>query len=252
MIRSMSLLNSALLVVGGALVGGVCGGLVVTTIGASPEKTPQVRAAQQEDARGASNREGADSQEEVEALRWKVASLERRVSLLTFAQEHRSPTREVAAEEGQGEPGKPTKTVDDPVFEAAVRDVLDRVEVERDSQRDTRRDQRQAESAERWISAVGQQLRLRDDQQQQIKTLLQKQSESTRALRDSNVEGRPLLRSEWRAKMAEISQQTEAALVGILDAAQRAKYDALDEDDKIGNQRSFGGRGGGGSGGRQE
>jgi hypothetical protein len=249
----MTLLNSALLVVGSALVGGVCGGLLVTTMTPQQDE-PKMRAASQQEApRGDRAVENAGG-EEVEALRGKLASLERRVSLLTFAQEHRSPTREVAEGEGQqeGEQGKPTKTVDDPVFEAAVRDVLDRVEVERDSQRDTRRDQRQAESAERWISAVGQQLQLREDQQQQIKAILQKQSESTRALRDSTVEGRPLLRSEWRAKMAEISQQTEVALVALLDTSQKAKYDALDEDDKIGSQRSFGGRSSTGSGQRPE
>jgi hypothetical protein len=248
----MTLLNSALLVVGGALLGGVSGGLLVRTMDGSSEKAPQVSASREAVQMGKAS--GNEDSDEVEALRGKLASLERRVSLLTFAQEHRSPTREVAEGEGQqeGEQGKPTKTVDDPVFEAAVRDVLDRVEVERDSQRDTRRDQRQAESAERWISAVGQQLQLREDQQQQIKAILQKQSESTRALRDSTVEGRPLLRSEWRAKMAEISQQTEVALVALLDTSQKAKYDALDEDDKIGSQRSFGGRSSTGSGQRPE
>jgi hypothetical protein len=132
--------------------------------------------------------------------------------------------------------------VDDPVFEAAVRDVLDRVQDEREAQRNTRRDQREAESADRWVLAVGPQLQLREDQQSQIKAILQKQSESMRALRDSNTDDRPMLRSEWRAKMTEISQQTETALLGVLDASQKAKYETLDEDDKVGGQRSFGGR----------
>lgn len=240
----MALLNSALLVVGGAVIGGVCGGLLVTSM-APPRDEPKLRAAPQQEApqgMRASDDEGAES---VEALRTRLASVERRVSLLTFAQDHRSPTREAAEGEGNGEeePGKPKKTVDDPVFEAAVRDVLDRVQDERDSQRNTRRDQREAESVDRWVAAVGPQLQLRDDQQTQIKAILQKQSESMRALRDSNTDERPMLRSEWRAKMQEISQQTEAALVGVLDASQRAKYDALDEDDKIASQRSFGGAG---------
>jgi hypothetical protein len=240
----MTLLNSALLVVGGALVGGVCGGLVVMTMVPSHESAAQAgKVLAREAPQGA---KGEDD-EAVAALRMRVDSLDRRVSLLTFSQEHRSPTREVAQGEGEqaGEPGKPKKTVDDPVFEAAVRDVFDRVQDERDSQRNLRRDQREAESTDRWLSVVGQQLQLREDQQTQIKSILQKQSESLRALRDSNSEARPVLRSEWRTKMAEIAQQAETALAGVLDASQKAKYDALDEDDKIAGRGSFGRFGGG-------
>lgn len=242
MMTGMSLLKSASLVVGGALVGGVCGALVVTTLLPSHDKAPQLAPVSPREAPSGAKAQDDEAAEAVEALQMRLSSLERRVSLLTFAQEHRSPTREVAEDEGT-EPGQPKKTVDDPVFEAAVRDIFDRVEDERDSQRNTRRDQRETERTDRWVAAMGEQLQLREDQQQQVRALLQKQSESLRALRDSNSAERPVLRSEWQAKMTAISQQTETALAGILDASQRTKYEALDEADKIGSRSSFG-RGG--------
>lgn len=236
----MTLLKSASLVVGGALIGGVCGALVVTRLLPSHDKAPQLgRVSTHEAPQGAKAQDDEEGVESVEALKIRLSSLERRVSLLTFAQEHRSPTREVADEE-ETDPGQPKKTVDDPVFEAAVRDIFDRVEDERDSQRNTRRDQRETERSERWVSAMSQQLQLREDQQQQVKALLQKQSESMRALRDSNAEDRPVLRSEWQAKMRAISQEAETALAGLLDASQRTKYDALDDADKIDSRGSFG------------
>jgi hypothetical protein len=168
---------------------------------------------------------------------------------LTYSQPHRSPTKQVPADGDEDEAGEagevPMKTVDDPVFEAAVRDVMDQVDYERDAERDARREERRSEWSSRWVSSMGDQLGLRDDQRERVLDVIQDHFNALTQLREKSPEERPVLRSEWRAQMNELSGKAEKELFEVLDSSQKQKYEELDDGDKIGGRGSFGRFGGG-------
>lgn len=218
----------------GSVLGGIAGASLVLALGTPKTGELEKERAPEPSAHARSANE-SDRQDELAALRARVDSLNRRVSLLTFAQEHRSPT---TADDNRQDAGRetPEKSVDDPVFEAAVRDVIDQVDEERDAQRDARRAERRTEWTKRWIVSLGDQLALRPDQAARIEAIVGEHVEAMRALRNSDGDAGPVLRSEWRRRVKEISDQSEQKLGSVLDPSQKAKYDALDEADKLGGR----------------
>ena len=130
--------------------------------------------------------------------------------------------------------------MDDPVFEAAVRDVLDQVRVEQRSQRDTERETRRRESVTRWSGGLQPKLRLSDGQRQRIERIAEDYFAELRKLRDSD--DRPQSRDEWRTKMQTLREQSNAKIGGLLDPSQRRDYQALDAEEQLGFGLGGGGR----------
>jgi hypothetical protein len=179
---------------------------------------------------------------DLDELRARLSSLDRRVSLLTFAKGPALP-KSHGAEPGTADAGaQAQRSVDDPVFEAAVRDVLDQVEYERQAERDARRAEWRDEWPKRWTTPLVERLGLSTAQVDGMQAIAREHMGAVRALRESEDQGKPLLRSEWRTRVQSLSDQADKKLSELLDAAQKSKYDALDEADKLGG-RGFWGRG---------
>jgi len=122
--------------------------------------------------------------------------------------------------------------VDDPVFEAAVRDVVEQFDEERRAERQSRSDERRRQAAERWSTSLGDKLALTEDQKQKVMALATDYANEVRTARGSDAE--QVSGDEWRQKAAALREKSEARLTQVLDPVQRKKYDALEEDEKLG------------------
>lgn len=211
---------------GVALLGGLVGGLTMrlTAPAAKPPRT--VASAEPESS--------SDADDRIAQLEKAVATLERERKMTRLAAAYGSA---MGAAEDAGAPA--SSVVDDPVFQAAVRDAMDQAEVEK-------RDERRRKMSERWSNQLAQTLGLTDAQKEKIAAAMQGYFEDLRALRDS--EERP---ADWRQKMEELRKKRETQLTQALTPEQKQKYDALEDDEKLGagfGRRRRGGRGGGGDG----
>lgn len=128
--------------------------------------------------------------------------------------------------------------VDNPVFEAAVRDVMDRAEQERNLEREAQRAEWRKRTAEEWSSAVGEKLRLTEIQKAKATEIAQVFWERLRDLRQTDAGARPS-RQERREQIAALRKTSEAELTKILDPSQLRTYDQLDEAEKLGSSRSL-------------
>lgn len=221
------------------LAGGIAGGI------AGRVSAPDTKAK----ATTAASAEPADTSDLAE----KVAKLERTVAAL---ERERRITRAALARRMQGDDGTTDgdggaapATIDDPVFDTAVRDIMSQVNEERREERRARWEERRKQAADRWAGWLGGELGLSDAQKQKVAAIVQdyfkRMQEQMR-----NPDAGPMSRSERRDKMRSLRADTEKQLGQVLDAQQMDKYDGLDDDQKIGF--GFGGgrrRGGGGMGG---
>ena len=98
--------------------------------------------------------------------------------------------------------------------------------------------------ADRWSAQLGEKLGLSDAQKQKIAEIVQDYFKEMRAARDSDASR--LSGDEWRQKASEAKKKSEDKLGQVLDASQRQKYDALDDDQKLGFGMGGRRRGGGG------
>lgn len=201
-------------VLGAALLAGAAGGFVGRAMAPAAKASPAASSARPEAA-------AADTA----ALARRVEQLEQQAARLDRARTaERAPTGRGPAPGGEARP-----IVDDPVFEAAVRDVMDRLEEERRGERQTKREERQAQSAERWSQALGEKLGLSDAQKQKLAEIAQELSRQLRELRDSDA-GSPT-----DERVRELRARGEARVAQVLDPRQMEKYGALDPGEKLGS-----------------
>lgn len=125
--------------------------------------------------------------------------------------------------------------VADPVFEAAVRDILERIDDERRQERTTRSQKRAQLGAERASSRLAEELSLTDRQKQELFEIMKKHYESMAALRDSDDQ--PGTPGEWRERMQEVRRKTEEAIESHLSPAQVEKFQSLDGSEFFGGPR---------------
>jgi len=221
-----------------AILGGAVGGFVVARMGPAEaqakKEAPGARAAR--DGEAEADEEGDP---EVEALRGRIASLDRRISLLTaaFARGQEAPA------EGEEETGTNPRSADvaDPVFEAAVLDIVDRERERADGERETRRAELRTQRTARVSESLAGTLGLDEQQKAKLAELITGHFDALRALRDDENPERPVTPREWREKAQQIEQQLQENLKGVLSSQQLAAYQALDPDDQIGG--GFGRRG---------
>jgi hypothetical protein len=123
--------------------------------------------------------------------------------------------------------------VADPMFEAAVLDIVDRAEEDRDSDRDVRRAERAREQAEHWARELTTRLELTSEQAARV---LEIRTQLASDLRDHRraVEGGPFVpREQRRAAVAALRERAEHELRKELAPEQLARYEKLDTGLKL-------------------
>lgn len=220
--------SAVLSLVFAAVLGGAVGGFVVSRCSA-PRATPGVMA-ELPVKTAATNETSLEIR--VLALEDKVARLSRRPPGIAATP---APTG-AGLDSGTG--NAPT-VIDDPVFEVAVRDIVDRVEEERSSARDVRRDEQRRRMSETWVADLGLELSLTEPQKAKVTEIVSEMFQRLRELR--NLDAGTVRRSERVARMRAVSEDAEKKLAGVLDHSQMTAYRALDEDLRL-TGRSFGSR----------
>ena len=242
--------SRALTAVAAAVVGGAVGGLVVWVLlrtGVVDSQGPAVTA---ERAGMAVGKGGEGPGDGMAALRSRIEILEARVA----ASQRKASARaalaayNAAAMRGESDAGSddtdlaPVIDEEDPVFERAVRGVLDRIDEEREAERVVRRQDR----ARALTELMAEQLRLTATQRPKVERILAEQFSAFRELRRPSADAgiqRPVTRSQWHERMQDIRRQTEQELSRVLDEEQMSSYRQLIEREGIG--AGWGRRGGG-------
>lgn len=181
--------------------------------------------------------------DELAGLSERVRSLEQRVSLLTAAlgAQRRDGGDAPAGHTAETDPhngadaAPEAADVADPVFEAAVRDILERIDDERRNERTTRSQRRAQLGAERASERFGAELGLNERQKQELFDIMKKHYESMAALRDSDDQ--PGTPGEWRERTTELRRKTEEQIERALSPAQAEKFQALDGSEFFGGPR---------------
>jgi hypothetical protein len=221
-----------LIVAGAALGGGAMGGLAVAKLGGDRPKG----------AASAKAGEDALEPEQAGSLAERVERLERE---LATVKRQRNAAEALAAygsaladDEAQGDGGSTAgrHVIDEPVFELAVRDVVDRVDAERSADRRARRMERQNAAAKRMIERYAEELKLTADQKTKMEAIVREHLQAMTALRDSDGDAgaAPASRDEWRERMRGMREQTEKKLSGVLDQTQMEKYRELRSEEGFG------------------
>lgn len=224
--RSSALLLAA---VGSGLVGGAVGALLVVLLTRSA--SPEVRAKPEpivEPGTPAPQLEG------------RVAALERSLRALALrestARAHSPPAASAQAGPSEPAPADVAPIVDNPVFEAAVRDVMDRAEQERDAEREAQRAEWRKQAAQDWASGLTDKLRLTEAQKVKLVEISSKFWEQLRARPGDSAE--PESRQQRRERMDALRKSAEEELGKVLDATQLATYRGLDEAERLGTPRN--------------
>jgi hypothetical protein len=226
---------SAFAIAGGsAVVGGVVGAVLTLAL-APPRPETGVRA------------EAAPAQQVGDGalLEGRVAALE---SSFRALQRARATVNPPSASTSTGAPS-PAATdappaadvgpiVDNPVFEAAVRDVLERAEHERNMEREAQRAEWRKQAADEWANDMTEKLRLTELQKAQALSIASNFWEKLRDLRQGDA-GANLGRQEWRARLDELRAAAESELAKALSPAQMSTYRELDESSRLGSRRSL-------------
>lgn len=218
-----------------ALVGGIAGAGVALWAAPGSPKNATKTAPRPADGTQASS--DTSVEERLANVEQAVRVLERRGSTPLRLQ---VPGAGSATGSAPGAPAAETSVVDDPVFEAAVRDVIDRAEVDRETERELRRDDRRKQMATRWADELAPRLGLNDQQKAKLLEIAQQfMSELGRAWERDG--GASPSRSQRRAEMQRLREQSEQKLRTILDPNQMRSYEALSDEEKLGFPRRRGG-----------
>jgi hypothetical protein len=217
-----------------ALVAGTVGGVFGARIFSDEHPAPSARRLTTLDDAPAEEADlaNADEESEVEALRGRLASMERRISLLTAALARGQSAAEPA--DDSAEPSPREADVADPVFEAAVLDIMDRERERADGERETRRSELRTQRITRLSQSLKTNLDLDDGQEARVAELVTAHFDALRALRSDDNPERPVTPREWREKAAEFEQSLQKNLAQVLTPKQMAAYQALDPEDQIG------------------
>lgn len=206
---------------------GVAGGLVGAGLvlwlgarqGAGAAQAPAPQPVAQAEGTPAAGAGGAD------VLR-RLESVERRLGALSA----RTAPAPAAAGPAPGEPA--SAAIGDPVFEAAVLDVLERAEDERGSERSERRKERARQQAEHWAQELTERLELSPQQAASL-TEIRAQLQAELREQGSSADGRFVPRAERRAARAALRERAEQQLRAVLQPRQVAGYEQLGGELKL-------------------
>lgn len=209
----------------GALAGSVIGTLVTLALVPRPE-APKARAETQQDE-GERDEDDDLDDAPLSAVEARLSSLEKRVSLLILAaaRPHSAPA------EGDS-PSPSTADVADPVFEAAVLDILDRQQERREQDREQRRVAGQNERRTRTLKSLEEKLSLNPRQLESLGVLLEERTEMLESLRGEA--NRSASREEWQTRMEELNASFDKKLAEVLTDAQLESYKQLPSEERVG------------------
>ncbi len=122
--------------------------------------------------------------------------------------------------------------VDDPVFDVAVRDILDQVNAERREERRRQFVLRGTERAAEWTNDVETALGLTAVQKGKVAEILGQHFEALVRARTGD-DGEEPSREARRERMREAREKTEAKLAAVLDAGQVEKFEAMKRDGDV-------------------
>lgn len=218
---------------GAGLMGGAVGSLLTLKLVAPKDE----QAPASEDRASARTEEGeADAESgEMPPDHARLKHLEHRVSLLTAALS-KSGGHGERAQKALDESGDNTEFSDvaDPVFEAAVLDIMERQVERKEEEKAEFRAALRTKEGEQLTEQLSTTLKATPAQQEQIASAVTKYMEARAKLRGDDATERPVTRKEWREKMQAINEEAHATMASILDPEQMKIYDALDSDDKLG------------------
>jgi hypothetical protein len=219
---------------GSALVGGVLGALLAISL---VKPKPETRALPERTTPGErAEPAGSPLNDRVARLELSVQALGLRENLGHTAARANAAPGEAAA--GKAPVADVAPLIDNPVFEAAVRDVLDRAEQERNVERESQRAEWRKQASEEWANGLTEKLRLTDLQKAKALTVATTFWEKLRDLRQGEA-GPPLNRQELRTRMDELRSAAETELSQVLSASQMNSYRELDEASRLGSRRSL-------------
>ena len=219
--------------------------LVLSTLVGGTAAWFVTRGATSERQRRESRSPSSELAERVDALEARVDQLARELSGLRQqrAAERRLVQFADSLRRGEGADGTDEDAAqasalsrgDDPQFELAVRQVLDRIDWEREEEQKLVSAQRQEQRAQRQSHLIAERLELAPHQREQLAQVLARQMQAFRALRDPPTgEERPATRSEWAERMQGIRADTEAALAQFLSEQQLEQYRKFSEEEGFG------------------
>lgn len=225
----MSWTERAILPAVSALVGGIVGGGLVWIV-VGHDSTAKRHAISAEPSPSSAGGPVAADGTDVDA---RLARLERRSAA---AQALGEVARAMNAHGGDGGIAKFSPSdvkADNPVFELAVRSVLDRVEWEKGEERKVEQQNQRAERAKSMSDYLAQKLSLSGDQKAGVERVFTESMEALRSLREPPDGGRaPQSRDEWRQAMNAVRTQTDQKIAQVLSPAQMQSYQALQEQDE--------------------
>ncbi len=176
-----------------------------------------------------------------EELSPRVAVLERTVSRLA-AQPRVAltlPAPVNAADAPRPAPAPSAAVVDDPVFEAAVRDVVQRVDEEHVSEREAKLAEQRQAAATHWAGALVDKLHLTDQQQTKIAAIARDFYDHVREALAAPEGGTPPSFNDQRAKVRALRSESEQKLGQVLEPSQLASYEQLDDDEKLSTRTAW-------------
>ena len=241
----MTRIASAAAAIAIALLGGVAGGFLVSRSTASAVKSPRPEAGP---VAVVDPMEVEDLDRRVAALESLAARQQAATRLSAYAArsgaQRRSDRMGAAGAESSSSSG--AAAVDSPVFEAAVRDVVDRVQGEREQEREQQRQQRRDAAVGAWSEELGTKLALTDAQRQKVRDLALAFHDEVREMwtRGADAGAAPSWQNR-RESAQSLRESYEAKLGELLDGRQMREYEALGDEYRLGmGMRSRGPRGG--------
>jgi hypothetical protein len=199
----------------------------------APPRAPATRSAEPVDA---SQLLEEKFERRVSALESAVRALEQRRTVQSnLTAVARAATDSADASNGAAAPATNTGAmVDDPLFEAAVRDIFARAEEDRRNERSVLREERFRTRADKYATRLETRLALTPEQKAKIAEITVAHWEALER-RSRNESGTPPLTPEVRRDHAlRMREEAERKLSQVLDARQMAEYERLGEKMKIG------------------
>jgi hypothetical protein len=175
--------------------------------------------------------------ERIERIEHTIRAIQARGAPTERARRGQESTTEVAASSVGPASAAPQANdaplVNDPVFEAAVLDILERAEDDRSSERDVRRTERAHQQAEHWTKELTTRLALSSTQAAKLLEIRTQLASDLRERR-RDVAGGPFVpREQRRAAVAALRERAERELRKVLEPQQVARYDELEAELKI-------------------
>lgn len=234
-------MKTNVLVVGllGSVLGGMAGSFLTLKVASPDVERERVSAGareEDEDLDDDLDSENAGEGDERERMR----NLEHRVSLLTAALSRKGGGADMKDTIDAADEGTQFSDVADPVFEAAVLDIMDREQERKEGERETFRTELRAKRGQQFADRLTETLSLRADQREEIAQAITKYFETMHEMRNDESPDRPVTRKEWRERMEALNAENDKAFERILDADQLSAYQALDEDEKVSFGRGWG------------